>query len=413
MNRIIRDSLDANPIVDFASLGMEAYIEEMDHRLQGLKMALTRLNGLDTIKNKLIEAGGINRSIAMEGFQFVPTIISKEQPLGSYTVDISDKNYQLALEAVEGARKSVLERIKEMLKRIYAFAMDLFNRIKNYIGHFFTSEEENKRSLANTQAMLNAAKKKQNGEAIATEGYATGTIPVVAPRYLHIDYPKIITETAKLELLAQSFIKDTIALLGLQFRQCKLIIEAYHRLMKSENPNLSDFDNAARFAVEDSEHRMQQFHSEHKAFDCIEILEEIKSSEFAGVLKYRASIKPPSKEDMEVAQTRITTNLFKAQDLQDHLVKLNEKIVFYAKDIQTFYAAHAKTFLNTVNELNDSAIKSPEGKFDAHSEYIMQVHSFLVRGNLIQVVLGLNVLNNVWKSVHGLNTRVVKEFLNS
>jgi hypothetical protein len=183
--------------------------------------------------------------------------------------------------------------------------------------------------------------------------------------------------------------------------------------MNSPMATLEEFDRTCQDIVQRITHEAHAFHTDMKAFDCVEIVESSENNNHAGVLKYRLSIKPPGQDKMAVEPVSYTTNLMRAQDLQDRLVKLNDHIVEFAKKIKGFFVTNSKTFLDTLNNLNDSAVRSPEGKFDAHSDYVIQVHQYLVRGNLIQVVLGLNTLNTVWRSVHQLNTRVVKEFMNS
>lgn len=316
----------------------------------------------------------------------------------------------ISLEAEDTQRASILERIKELIRKIIAFAGQLFERIKGYIENFLSSGEQNKRSLKETQLLINRAKQKQDG--VAMEGYATGTIPLQAPKFLHMEFSKIVSETHKLETLAASYIKDTIALLTLQFMHCKHVIEAYNRLMTGQF-DLENFEHVCARSVQEGINRFRDFNTNHVAFDCIAIQEEEQGNDYAGVLRYRATIKAPGKDEMVTEELRITTNLMKAQDLQDRLTALNDEIVRYAKDIKEFFVNNSKIFLDTLNKLNDSALTSKDGKFTAHSDYVTNVHSFLVRGNLIQVVVGLNVLNTVWKAVHNLNNRVVKEFLNT
>lgn len=411
MNKIIWDSLLVDPKTSLSELCTESYIGDMNELVAGLNDAVLRSSELSAFKNQLTKENAVNSSIVMESYGAACAVLgTAKRQSGQLT---AEQKYSLALEAVEGAQATVMDKIKEFIKKIIAFAVEMFNRIKNYIAHILSTEERNKSSLNETQRLLDLAKKQSNGPSVATEGYSTGSIPIQIPSFLHLEYSKIIAETEKLEQLAASYIKDTVALLTLQFRHCKFVIEAYNKLMNSPDANLQVFDETCRHVVEEGERRAKHFATELKVFNCIHILEEIKDNQYAGVLKYRASIKPPEKDDMAMGRVTITTNLMKAQDLQDRLVALNEEIVKYATQIRTFFAANSKVFLDVLNKLNDSAVKSPTGTFDAHSEYVTQVHSFLVRGNLIQVVLGLNVLNTVWKSVHDLNTRVVREFINS
>lgn len=319
----------------------------------------------------------------------------------------------IALEAVEGEKTTLLDRIKAIIKKIVDFAVSLFGKIKDYVLHLVDATSQNTKLLAQTQAMINAAKAKVSRPktSVATEGYSTGTIPVQAPKFLHIDYSKISSETQRLEYLADNYIKDAAQMLNLQLRHCKFIIEAYNRLMNSPDADLGEFDRTCQDVVKECERRMQGFRASSRVFDCIEIVEDVKDNPHAGVLKYRVSIKPPTPEDMAFEPASYTTNLTRAQDLQDKLVSLNAEIVKCATHMKEFFSQNSKNFLSTLNSLNDSAART--GKFDAHSDYIVQVHNFLVRGNLIQVVTGLNVLNTVWKAVNQLNTRVVKEFLSS
>lgn len=412
MNKILKDGLRTDASMVVSALSLESQSLEIDNTIAELNAAYSRFAAVTDIRNQLIKKGGISRGFVMESYELAPMVLN--EPLTSYTLSVSQENYAISLEAVEGEQNSLLQRIKALIKKIVDFAVNIFNRIKDYVLNFISSEQQNKRSLNETQLLLNQAKAKANGESVAQEGYATGTIPLTAPKFLHIEYTKIIAETGKLEALAGSYIKDTLALLSLQFMHCKHVIEAYNKLMMStEATSLSDFDNTCQNVVRTGEARVKEFHSNLKVFNCIEIVEDIRDNEFAGVLKYRASIKAPSKEDLAAEHIHVTTNLMKAQDLQDRLTALNDEIVKYAKEISTFFSGNSKIFLETLNKLNDSATKSTDGKFTAHSDYIVQVHNFLVRGNLIQVVMGLNVLNTVWKQVHSLNTRVVKEFLSS
>jgi len=411
MNKIIWDSLLVDPKTSLTELCTESYTNDLNELVAGFSESLQRSAELSAFKRQLTEANDASGSLVMESYGAACAVLgTNKRQVGILS---KEQKYALALEAVEGAQASVMDKIKEFIKKIIAFAVDMFNRIKNYVMHILSSEEQNKRSLNETQRLLDLAKSQPDSPSVATEGYSTGSIPIQIPSFLHLEYSKIIAETEKLEQLAASYIKDTVALLTLQFRHCKFVIEAYNKLMNAPDANLQVFDETCRHVVEEGERRARHFATELKVFNCIHILEEIKDNQYAGVLKYRASIKPPAKDDLALGRVTITTNLMKAQDLQDRLVALNDEIVKYANQIKNFFATNSKVFLDALNKLNDSAVKSPTGTFDAHSEYVTQVHSFLVRGNLIQVVLGLNVLNTVWKSVHDLNTRVVKEFINS
>lgn len=317
----------------------------------------------------------------------------------------------IALEAAEGEQTTLMQRIKELIKKIVEFAYKVFAKIKEYTLKFVDNVAGNARALGLTQQLLDEAIARTNRPRnVATEGFSTGTIPVPAPKFLHIEYGKIASETQNLESLATSYFRDTVQLLTLQLKHCKYVIEAYNKLMNSPDASLEEFDRTCQRVVEDGERQVKEL-AHFKVFDCIEIVQANTENRFGGVLNYRASIKPPSREDMQVEPGRFTTNLMRAQDLQDRLVSLNDEIVKYAAQIKSFFVQNSKNFLDSLNKLNDSATRT--GTFDAHSEYISQVHNYLVRGNLFQVVMGLNVLNSVWKSVHGLNTHVVKEFLHS
>lgn len=409
MNKIVRDTFTASLAGSNEHLSLEQYQEQMGETLDQLERLFARHRRLGAMKSKLVELGGVNRTLAMESCEDAPEILTVS--MRTFSTELSNTNYAFALEAVENAQKTVMQRIREFIKKIIDFAIELFGRLKSYVENFFSQGEQNKRSLNETQRLLDMAKKESSKERVATEGFSTGTIPIQAPKFLHLEYQRIVAETAKLEVLAAAFIKNTVTMLALQFKHCKHVIEAYNKLLNGADGSLQEFDHTCEAIVRDGERKIEEIGQAIKVFDCIEIVEEIRDNQYAGVLKYRVSIKPPGKEDMAYQQGRFTTNLMRAQDLQDRLVKLNDEIVVYAKQIKEFFAVNAKTFLDTLVKLNRSANSGQNETFQAHSEYVTQVHTFLVRGNLIQVVLGLNVLNTVWKAVHNLNTQVVKEFL--
>jgi len=119
---------------------------------------VTKLRGLDSLRNSLQAIGGMNQKIAMESMDLVPGMVTDDCPLGFYSQAVTKTRYSFALEAVDGEKKSVfkeiIQKIISFFKAVIAKLAEWFRACKALILKFFKGKDVVPKDVGNRFALI-------------------------------------------------------------------------------------------------------------------------------------------------------------------------------------------------------------------------------------------------------------------